>query len=68
MLDISMVNETSPEGNWNRQADRQVDGQDHVLSQADALIKNLVWGGGRIKRNKKQQLNTLLFVCRMVCL
>ena len=43
MLDISIVNETSPEANWNRQsdrhADRQTDGQDHVLSQADALTK-----------------------------
>ena len=35
MLDISIVNETSPEANWNRQAD----GPDHVLSQADALTK-----------------------------
>ena len=44
MLDISIVNETSPEANWNRQADRQTgrqtDGKDHVLSQADALTKN----------------------------
>ena len=39
MLDISIVNETSPEANWNRQAD----GQDHVLSQADALTKKSVW-------------------------
>ena len=27
------------EANWNRQADRPDDGQDHVLSQADALTK-----------------------------
>ena len=52
MLDISIFNETSPETNWNRQADRQVDrqadrqvdrqtdGHDHVLSQADTLTKN----------------------------
>ena len=36
MLDINIVNETSPEANWNR----RTDGQDHVLSQADALTKN----------------------------
>ena len=36
MLDISIVNETSPEANWNR----RTDAQDHVLSQADALTKN----------------------------
>ena len=27
------------EANWNRRTDRQTDGQDHVLSQADALTK-----------------------------
>ena len=39
MLDDSIVTETSQEANWNRQAGRQADGQDHVLSQADALTK-----------------------------
>ena len=43
MVDVSIVNETSPEANWNRwtdrQADRQTEEQDHVLSQADALTK-----------------------------
>ena len=28
------------EANWNRQADRRTNGQDHILSQADALTKN----------------------------
>ena len=42
MLDISIVNETSPEANWNRQAGRQADGHDHVLSQADALTKKRI--------------------------
>ena len=27
MLDVSIVNETSPEANWNRRADRQTGGQ-----------------------------------------
>ena len=27
MLDVSIVNETSPEANWNGQTDRQADGQ-----------------------------------------
>ena len=36
MVDISIVTETSLEANWNR----RTDGQDHVLSQADALTKN----------------------------
>ena len=27
MLDVSIVNETSPEANWNGQAGRQADGQ-----------------------------------------
>ena len=43
MLDISIVNETSQEANWNgqtgRQTGRQAEGQDHVLIQADALTK-----------------------------
>ena len=46
MFDNSIVNETSPEANWNRQtggqADRQTGAQDYVLSQADALTKNLL--------------------------
>ena len=41
MVDVSIVNETSPEANWNRQAERQADAQDHVLSQADALTKKI---------------------------
>ena len=53
MLEISIVNKTSQEANWNgwtgRQAGRQTDGQDHVLSQADALTK---------KKNVKQVFNT----------
>ena len=44
MVNVSIVNETSPKANWNRrtdrQADRQTGEQDHVLSQADALTKN----------------------------
>ena len=40
MVDVSIVTKTSPEANWNEQACRQADGQDHILSQADALIKN----------------------------
>ena len=41
MLDRSIVNETSPEAKWNRQAGGQADTQDHVLGQADALTKNV---------------------------
>ena len=45
MVDVIIVNKTSPEANWNRQADRQTDRQTdrrtgHVLSQADDLTKN----------------------------
>ena len=29
------------EANWNGQTDRQADGHDHVLSQADPLTKNI---------------------------
>ena len=40
MVDISIVNETSPEANWNRRTEEQ----DYILSQADALNKNcLSW-------------------------
>ena len=39
MIDFSIVTETSQEANWNGQANRQADEQDHVLSQADALTK-----------------------------
>ena len=38
MFDNSIVNETSPEANWNRQTG-QTGAQDYVLSQADALTK-----------------------------
>ena len=42
MLAISIVNNTSQEANWNgRRTGRQADGQDHVLSQADALTKKM---------------------------
>ena len=45
MVDVSIVNETSPEANWNRrtgrQADRRTGEQDHVLSQVDALTKKI---------------------------
>ena len=37
MIDVSIVTETSQEANWNGQAG----GQDHVLSQADALTKKM---------------------------
>ena len=40
MVDVSIVNETSPEANWNRQTGRRTGAQDYVLSQADALTKN----------------------------
>ena len=45
MFDNSIVNETSPEANWNRQTgqtDRQTGAQDYVLSQADALTKQWI--------------------------
>ena len=42
MFDNSNVNKISPKANWDRQtdgqADRQTDGKDHVLSQADNAI------------------------------
>ena len=45
MLDINIVKETSQEANWSgrtgRQADRQIDGQDHVLSQTGVRTKNV---------------------------
>ena len=31
MVDVSIVNKTSPEANWNRQADRQEDTQDALF-------------------------------------
>ena len=40
MLDVIIVNETSPEANWNRQADRQTNTQDQALSQANTLTEN----------------------------
>ena len=45
MFDNSIVNETSPEANWNRQtggqSGRQTGAQNYVLCQADALTKNI---------------------------
>ena len=40
MIDFSIVTETSQEANLNVEADRQADGQDHELSQADTRTKN----------------------------
>ena len=37
MVDVQMVTETSKDANGNRQAGRQVDTQDPILIQADAL-------------------------------
>ena len=39
MFDNNIVNETSPEANWNR----QTGAQDYVLSPADTLNKNRTW-------------------------
>ena len=44
MVDVNIDTKTSQEANWNGQpggrTDKQTDdGQDHVLSQADALTK-----------------------------
>ena len=36
MMDVGIVTEISQEANWNGQAG----GQDHVLSQVDALTKD----------------------------
>ena len=47
MLDISIVNETSPEANWNRQADRQTG------RQADGRT-NLCIGRLRLQKWKKK--------------
>ena len=46
MLDVSIVNKTSPEANWNGRTDRR---KSHVLSQADALTKNCGFKKLRIK-------------------
>ena len=40
MVDVSIGNETSPEANWNRQADRQADGQTCVLGGCASKNKN----------------------------
>ena len=45
MLDVSIVNETSPEANWNGQADRQADRQTNLCVgrlrlQKDEIQKN----------------------------
>ena len=37
-LDMTSLNDFK--ANWNRRTGGQTDGQDHVLSQADALTKN----------------------------
>ena len=37
---ISMTAHKDYEADWNRQTNRQTDGQDHVWSQADSLTKN----------------------------
>ena len=39
MVDVSIVNETSPETNWDRLTGRRTGAQDYVLSQVDALTK-----------------------------
>ena len=60
MFDNSIVNETSPEANWNRQtgqAGRQAGPQYYVLSQADALTKN----GYNTLSNSQPGLKNTLF-------
>ena len=54
MLDISIVNETSPEANWNGQPDGW---KSHVLSQADALTKNGVCRQDMKKHSLAGKLN-----------
>ena len=70
MLDISIVNETSPEANRNkqtgrktgRQAGRQADPQDHILSQADALTNKAI--GFDIKSNFNLNLVSVVFLLK----
>ena len=46
MVDVSIVNETSPEANWNRQTDRQA---------------NLYVGRLRLQKFKKQEEGLRIF-------
>ena len=39
MLDVSIVNETSPEANWNRQTGRQIGGQANLCVERLRLQK-----------------------------
>ena len=39
---IATISRNNSEVNWNGQTGGQEDGQDHVLSQADALTKNIL--------------------------
>ena len=64
MLDISIVNKTSQEANWNgqtgRQAGRKADGQDHALSQADPLTKK--WRDAPYNTNSSSKENHKYYV------
>ena len=60
MLDRSIVNETSPEANWNRQTGGQADAQDHVLSQAAALTKKKTFLAQILTKTKKISKSFLL--------
>ena len=62
MIDVSIVTKTSQEANWNGQAGRQTGGQDHVLSQADALI--IIWGSKKfwVPKNARKKLGSMKFL------
>ena len=51
------------EANWNRRTDRQTDGQDHILSQADAMTN----------KSRQEDVATFLVAChrdspgRVIC-
>ena len=36
---LATTSRNNSEANWNRRTDRQTDRKDHILSQADTLIK-----------------------------
>ena len=59
LLDVSIVNETSLEANWNRRTGRQTDGKDRVLSQADAQTKNEVNISNMLNITGKMQTRSL---------
>ena len=73
MLDISIVNETSPEANWNRRADRQAGRQaDRQGNLCDGRLRLQKFGFAKLSKIKspslaKAKLSSVFHKINFIC-